>query len=89
MRAAAPFVVVLSSHLLPGLTEAVVAPLVRCDMLEPSDVDIAVTLDGEDMIISLIGLAAIAGHRLKNRRASLRSHEDDIRRGLDRLFTGF
>ncbi|MGQ2990053.1 MAG: hypothetical protein ACT6RD_12365 [Brevundimonas sp.] len=41
------------------------------------------------MVVSIIGLAAIAGDRLKSRRTSLLAHEDDIRRALDRLFTGF
>ena len=89
MRTAAPFVVVLSSHLLPGLSEVVVAPLVRSGVLAPSDFDIPVTVDGETMVVSIIGLAAIAGDRLKSRRAFLLTHEDDIRRALDRLFTGF
>ncbi|NBW09464.1 MAG: plasmid maintenance protein CcdB [Caulobacteraceae bacterium] len=89
MREAAPFVVVLSSHLLPGLTEVVVAPLVRAGVLKPSDFDIPVVVDGENMVISIIGLAAIAGERLKSRRGSLLTNEDDIRRALDRLFTGF
>ena len=89
MCTAAPFVVVLSSHLLPGLSEVVVAPLVRSGVLAPSDFDSPVTVDGETMVVSIIGLAAIAGDRLKSRRASLLTHEDDIRRALDRLFTGF
>jgi hypothetical protein len=89
MRGAAPFVAVLSSHLLPDLTEVVVAPLVRSDLLAPSDFDIAVSLDGESLLISITGLAAIAGHRLRNRHASLLYREDDIRRALDRLFTAF
>lgn len=89
MRAAAPFVIVLSSHLLPGLTEVVVAPLVRAGVLKPSDFDIPIDLDGEAKVVSIIGLAAIAGERLKRRRASLLAYEDDVRRALDRLFTGF
>ena len=89
MRTAAPFVVVLSSHLLPGLSEVVVAPIVRSGVLAPSDFDIQVTVDGETMVVSIIGPAAIAGDRLKSRRTSLVASEDDIRRALDRLFTGF
>ena len=42
------------------------------------------------MVISIIGLAAISGARLKRRIGSLAAaNEDDIRRALDRLFTGF
>lgn len=89
MRPAAPFVVVLSSHLLPGLSEVVVAPIVRSGVLAPADFDIPVTVDDETMVVSIIGLAAKAGDRLKSRRGSLLNYEDDIRRALDRPFTGF
>jgi hypothetical protein len=41
------------------------------------------------LIVSVIGLAAISGSRLKRRVGSLAVHEFDIRRALDRLFTGF
>ena len=65
------------------------APIVRSGVLAPSDFDIPVTVDDETMVVSIIGLAAIAGDRLKSRRGSLLNYEDDIRRALDRLFTGF
>ena len=89
MRASAPYVVVLSSHLLSGLNEVVVAPVVRAGVLEPSEFDIPIEVDGEMLLISIMGLAAISGNRLRGRVASLLLYEDDIRRALDRLFTGF
>ena len=89
MRGAAPYLVVLSSHLLPGLKEVVVAPVVRTGVLEPSDFDISVAIGDEKLLVSIIGLAAVSGERLKVRVGSLLNHEDDIRLALDRLFTGF
>ena len=89
MRQAAPYVVVLSSHLLPGLTEVVVAPVIRTGLLQPSDFDIPVLVRDAPMFVSVVGLAAVAGIRLKTRVGTLSRYEDDIRRALDRLFTGF
>lgn len=89
MRSAAPYIIVLSSHLLASLNEVIVAPVVRTGVLEPSDFDIAVEVGDETLVISMIGLAAISGARLKGRVGSLMAYEDDIRRALDRLFTGF
>lgn len=89
MRSAVPYVVVLSSHLLPDLNEVVVAPVVAAGVLEPSDLDVPVEVGQERLIVSVIGLAAISGSRLKRRVGSLAVHEFDIRRALDRLFTGF
>ena len=46
-------------------------------------------MDEGQHLVSVIGLAAISSARLKRRIGSLLAHEDDIRRALDRLFTGF
>ncbi len=89
MRHVAPHVVVLSSHLFTDLSEVVVAPVVRLGVLKPSDFDVLVQLDGNEHLISIIGLAAISAGRLKRRTGTLVAHEDDIRRAIDRLFTGF
>lgn len=89
MRGAAPYLVVLSSHLFPDLTEVVVAPVVRPGLLTPSDFDVPVTVDEEQHVVSVIGLAAINSTRLKRRIGSLLPYEEDVRRAIDRLFTGF
>ena len=89
MRQTAPYLVVLSSHLFADLSEVVVAPVVRPNLLTPSDFDVPVVVDEERHLVSVIGLAAISSARLKRRVGSLLAHEDDIRRALDRLFTGF
>ena len=89
MRAVAPYVVVLSSHLLRDLTEVVVAPLVDEGHLRGSDFDVPVEFADGRFTVTVIGLAAIRADHLKERLGSLAAHEDDIRRALDRLFTGF
>ena len=89
MRQAAPYVIILSSHLFSDLTEVVVAPIVRPGLLTASDFDVPVIVDGDWHLVSVIGLAAISSARLKRRVGSLLTHEDNIRRALDRLFTGF
>lgn len=87
MRSAAPYVVVLSSHLLGDLPQVVVAPVRRGDGMP--GLEVPVIIDGEVMTIQIPGLAAVRATALGKRVASLAAHEDAIRRALDRLFTGF
>ncbi|PVM93729.1 CcdB family protein [Caulobacter endophyticus] len=87
MRSAAPYVVVLSSHLLGDLPQIVVAPVRRGDGIP--GLEVPVTIDGELMTIQVPGLSAVRSAALRQRIASLAAHEDAIRRALDRLFTGF
>lgn len=49
---------------------------------------VEVACEGFDLVISLPQLAAINEASLKRRVTNL-AHEDEIRRALDRLFTGF
>ena len=44
---------------------------------------------GERLVLVISELASMASHNLKHRAGSLMTYEDDIRRALDRLFTGF
>ena len=46
-------------------------------------------IDGDPLVIVLTELAGVQGRSLTRRVGSLLAHEDDIRRALDRLFTGF
>ncbi|MFN3816810.1 MAG: CcdB family protein [Brevundimonas sp.] len=85
----APYLVVLSSHLFADLTEVVVAPVVRHGQLEASSFDVPVEWNSEAFNVSVIGLAAIRSIHLRDCVGSLLKHEFDIRRALDRLFTGF
>lgn len=88
-RRFAPFVVVVSSHLIPGFDDAVVAPLVNDSNAIVAEFEILVTVDDQPLVIVLTELASMRGEHLKRRVGSLLAHEDDIRRALDRLFTGF
>ena len=89
MRAGAPFVVVLSSHLLGDLIEAVVAPVRRGASAGVPGLEVPVVIDGETLLVSVSGIAGIRATALRNRKGSLLAYEDEIRRALDRLFTGF
>ena len=89
MRHAAPYLIVLSSHLFANLAEVVVAPVVKPGLLSASEFDVPVMIDEGRHLVSVIGMAAVSSARLKRRHSSLLAHEDDIRRALDRLFTGF
>lgn len=89
-RVAAPFIVLMQSHFLDEMPTALVAPLIR----EPRSgdftrVSVAVVLDGETLQLSLAELAPIARAELRRPVGNLKDSEDDIRRALDRLFTGF
>lgn len=89
MRMGAPFVVVLSSHLLGDLIEAVVAPVRRGASAGVPGLEVPVVIDGEALLVSVSGIAGIRAEALRRRIGSLLAQEDEIRRALDRLFTGF
>ena len=87
---AAPFIVLMQSHFVDVMPSALIAPLIR----EPRSgdftrVSVAVRLNDEALHLSLAEMAPIARADLRRALGSLRSYEDDIRRALDRLFTGF
>lgn len=89
MRPAVPFVVVLSSHHASGLTEAIVAPVLKGRSNPVSAFEIPLERDADVLLISVTGMVAIRHTDLRRRVGSAAEHEDDIRRALDRLFTGF
>lgn len=89
-RAVIPFIVALQSHFLEEMPTVLVAPLVRI----PPDavytrVALPVTFQDEDLMLSLAEMAAVSKASLSAPVGNLASHEDAIRRALDRLFTGF
>ena len=51
--------------------------------------EIPMERDGDILLISITGMTAIRQTDLRRRVGSTVEHEDDIRRALDRLFTGF
>lgn len=88
-RRFAPYVVILSSHLVLGFDDAIVAPLVNDAQATVGALEIDVDYRGERLVLVISELTAMAGRNLKHRVGSLAAYEDDIRRALDRLFTGF
>lgn len=88
-RQVAPFLVVLSSHHLRGLDEVVVAPAVNDAERRISGLEIVVEIQGHPLVLIISELFSLTASVLRGRAESLAAHEDDIRRALDRLFTGF
>lgn len=88
-RRFAPYLVVLSSHLILGFEDAVVAPLVNDGQATVGTLEVDVALEGQRLILVVSELAGIEGRALSRKIGSLAAYEDDIRRALDRLFTGF
>ncbi|HLY78219.1 MAG TPA: CcdB family protein [Caulobacteraceae bacterium] len=82
----APYVVVLQSHYIE-LKSVVVAPLVT-DKLATS-VEIAIAFEGSPLVLALTELGSIWSASLRDPLGDLVSYEYDIRRALDRLFSGF
>jgi toxin CcdB len=85
-RSYAPYVLVLQSHYVE-LDTTVVAPIARDKT--PSDLEVAVEIRGESLVVALTELAAVRTASLRGTVSSLRDFEDEIRRALERLFTGF
>ena len=85
-RAFAPFVIVLQSHYLP-IETVVVAPIV----IDATSLglDIPVIVEGRHLHIAMSELSNIPTAPLRRMVADLAAYEDDIRRAIDRLFTGF
>jgi toxin CcdB len=88
-RRFAPFLVVLSSHLVLGFDDAIVAPLVNDSQATVGTLEIDVDFADARLVLVVSELVGMAGRNLRHRVGSLASYEDDIRRALDRLFTGF
>ncbi len=89
MRAAVPFVVVLSSHLLGDLTEVIVAPVLAGRSAPLNAFEIQIEHGSATLLISVTGMTAIRQRDLRRCAGSVQAYEDDIRRAVDRLFTGF
>ena len=89
-RAKVPYVVVLQSHLFEALPTLVVAPLMRLDQsVQGGKILVEVDFAGESLVVNTAFLTNIERRRLSRSRGSLLAYEDDIRRAIDRLFTGF
>lgn len=87
---AVPYVCVLQSHYLAAIDTVIVAPLLRVrTAATATQVAIPVDLNGEAYLLDTAFIANVERHALGRTTGSLLSYEDDIRRALDRLFTGF
>ena len=87
-RQFAPYLVVLSSHLLLDFDDAVVAPLVNDSLHTVPSLEIDIELNGDALVLVVTEMSGVEGRALRHRVGSVATHEDDIRRALDRLFTG-
>lgn len=85
----APYIVVLSSHLLLDFDDAVVAPLVNDAKHTVPGLELDVDVDDQALVLVVSDLSAIEGRELRRYVGTLAEREFDIRRALDRLFTGF
>lgn len=87
---AAPFICVLQSHYLDALNTVVVAPLILATASRTSSQAVVpVSFDGVIYLLDTSLMASIERQHLRRAKTSLAAYEDDIRRALDRLFTGF
>lgn len=89
-RTIAPFLMVVQSHLYEEGATLLVAPLLRmASKAVLTKVSLAVSHERQMYILMLSEMGAIRRPTAAIVRGSLIAHEDDIRRALDRLFTGF
>ncbi|WP_269513775.1 CcdB family protein [Brevundimonas subvibrioides] len=89
-RIVAPFLVVVQSHLYDEGPTLLVAPMLRmASTAVLTRVSLAVSHQHQEYILMLSELGAINRPTAAIVRGSLLPYEDDIRRALDRLLTGF
>lgn len=85
-RRFAPFVAMIQSHFIEQEV-VVVAPLATDKAT--TGLDICIDHRGDGFVLALSELGFVPRQSLGRALGSLSSREDDIRRALDRLFTGF
>jgi toxin CcdB len=84
-----PFLLVLQSDLVSGLTATVVAPLVRRkDLIGAQRLNPLVTIAGEEFWLATHELFALDRRKLRSKVGSLAACRDDIIAAVDMLFTG-
>ena len=85
-----PFLVALQSHLLAASHLTVVAPMLpQDDRSALTEISATVSFKGAEYIVLVVEMAAVETRLLRAPLGDLSNYEDDIRRALDRLFTGF
>jgi len=88
-RSYAPYAVVLQSHHLEPLDTVLPAPLVNDAKRSVNPVDLAIEFGGQALVLILAEVAGVPKQGLGRAVGSVIDREDEIRRALDRLFTGF
>ena len=85
-----PYLVVLQSDLVSGLTSTVVAPLVPHDQMKGAHrLNPILQVEGRDYWLATHELFAVDQRILRNRVATLADHRDAIVAALDFVFIGF
>lgn len=77
----------LQSHHV-ALDTVIIAPLIN-DADSAVPIDLAIEFQGRRLVIAITELGSVDRKLLRRRAGNLADHEDDIRRAIDRLFTGF
>jgi hypothetical protein len=88
-RKIAPFLVMLSSHHLRGIDEIIVAPVVNDATETVSGLEILVEVEGQRLTLVISEMFSLTPTGSRVAIDNLSYLEDDIRRAVDRLFTGF
>jgi|SRR5258705_13079589 toxin CcdB len=85
-----PYLLVLQSDLVSGLTSTVVAPLVPRDQMKGAQrLNPIMSIDGEDYWLATHELFAVDQRLLRGKVTSLTDHREAIIASLDFVFTGF
>jgi len=79
----------LPSHHLRGIDEIIVAPLVNDAAETVGELEILAEVEGERLTLVISEMFSVTPTGLRGAVDNLSYLEDDIRRAVDRLFTGF
>ena len=89
-RSIAAYPVVVQSQFYDEIPTILVAPLLKMPMQAVlTRVSLRVEFEGESFVLLLSEIGAIDRRSAPRPAGSMARYEDDIRRALDRLFTGF
>lgn len=88
-RAFAPYLVVLQSHHFAPLDTVIVAPIVADGESGVPQLEVPVAVRGEDLFVALQELSYFDRTALRVKVSDVSEHEDEIRRAIERIFTGF
>lgn len=84
-----PYLVVLQSHLLAASNLTVVAPVLHGDAAAVTLTSVPFEFAGRPYALLVGEPTTVDAHRLGRAIGNLKDYEDDIRRALERVFTGF